>query len=97
MSKDNGEKWLYSHEGGTRVLITDYDGYSVFSMSVTANSTGHSDLVKNAQLVASAPELLQALKALVARTNPNEQYIYNYLRKDWETAVTVINKAEYPQ
>ena len=97
MKADNGKKWLYCHEGGTKVLITDYEGYSVFSMSVTANSTGHYDLVKNARLVASAPELLEALKALAARTNPNEQSIYNHLRKDWEMAVTVINKAEYQQ
>ena len=45
-------------------------------------------------LIASAPELLQALKTLVERVNPNEQAIYNHMRKDWENAVQAIAKAE---
>ena len=56
---------------------------------------GHRDLDKaNARLIASAPELLPALKTLVERVNPNEQAMYNYMRKDWENAVQAIAKAE---
>jgi hypothetical protein len=48
----------------------------------------------NARLIASAPELLEALRTLVDRTNPNQQPIYNFMRKDWEKAVVAIAKAE---
>lgn len=57
--------WQYAFEGGTTAFIVEGDGTTVAKLSVTENSTAHLSLAKNARLMASAPELLEALEGLL--------------------------------
>lgn len=55
----------YCFEGGTVAFIVEPDGTVVAKLSVLENSSGHSALVANTRLFAAAPELLEALEALL--------------------------------
>lgn len=57
--------WQYSFEGGTVAFIVEADGTTVAKISTTENSTAHSALPANARLIAAAPDMLEALEAIV--------------------------------
>lgn len=65
MNRHTPGPWQYAFEGGTAAFIVDADGTTVCKLSVTKNSTAHSSLAANVRLIAAAPDLLAALKALV--------------------------------
>jgi hypothetical protein len=57
--------WLYDHRDN-QALIVDTQGFTVVELSTLENSTAHSALADNARLIAAAPDLLAALKAMHA-------------------------------
>ena len=58
----------YAFEGGTVAFILESDGTAVAKLSVTENTTAHRALAENARLFSAAPDLLEALKWMVLRT-----------------------------
>jgi hypothetical protein len=57
--------WQYLFEGGTIAFIVEADGTTVAKLSTTENTTAHSALPANVQLMAAGPDLLQALIGIV--------------------------------
>jgi hypothetical protein len=57
--------WLYDHQDN-QALIVDTQGFTVVELSALENSTAQSTLADNARLIAAAPDLLAALKAMHA-------------------------------
>jgi hypothetical protein len=55
--------WLY-HIGrnSNHAAIVDIEGTHIVELSTLENSTAHSDLNANAQLIAAAPDLLHAVE-----------------------------------
>ena len=58
----------YAFEGGTVAFILESGGTAVAKLSVTENTTAHRALAENARLFSAAPDLLEALKWMVLRT-----------------------------
>lgn len=58
---------------------------------------GHENGIKKqrerAKLIAAAPELLEALRAILKRFDYNEQPIYSFAAKEIDTAKLLIKKA----
>jgi len=94
MSKHTTAPWYYGLEGKDAYHIVEKDGTNIVHLVTLNNSTASSNMEANVRLMTVSPELLEALKTLVNWINPNEQAIYNHMRKDWEKAVQVIAKAE---
>jgi len=63
--------WQYAFEGGTTAFLVEADGTTVARLSVTENSSAHSALAANARLLASAPDLLAALRDIVTASSAN--------------------------
>jgi hypothetical protein len=57
--------WQYLFEGGAVAFIVEADSTTVAKLSTTENTTAHSALPANVQLMAAAPDLLQALIGIV--------------------------------
>lgn len=57
--------WLHDYQDN-QALIVDTQGFTVVELSTLENSTAHSALADNARLIAAAPDLLAALKAMHA-------------------------------
>lgn len=64
MTQHTPGPWQYAFGGGTTAFITEADGSTIICIRTTENTTAHKNLAANARLIASAPELLEALVEL---------------------------------
>ena len=98
MSKHTPAPWQYAFEGGTVAFIVEADGTTIAKISTTENSTAHRSLPSNARLIASAPELLEALKDLLRDLDTVDSYALNEtilpIWEDIDRAKAIIAKAE---
>jgi hypothetical protein len=69
MNKHTPGPWQYVFEGGTTAFITEVDGSTIICIRTTENTTAHKNLAANVRLIAAAPELLEALEALLNYEN----------------------------
>ena len=89
--------WLY-HIGrnSNHAAIVDMDGTHIVELSTLENSTAHSDLNANAQLIANAPGILHALRQML-REHDALQMAENRTDDRWPAATlarTLINRLE---
>jgi len=72
MSEHTPGPWHYALEGSTAAYIVERDGTTVVKLRVPENSTAHSSLAANARLIASAPDLLDVLNAMLTHMGRDE-------------------------
>ena len=84
-------KWCYIFDGGTAAFIVEEDGTTVAKISVTENSTAHSDLCRNVRLMSYAPEMLDALRqiSLCANNSSSSKHEIGKIARDTIERVTM--------
>ncbi len=90
MSEHTPGPWHYSFEGSTAAYIVERDGTTVARITVVENSTAHSSLAANARLIASAPDLLDALNAMLTHMGLDEDA---YNKPTFDRARAAIKRA----
>ena len=80
--------WQYALEDGTTAFITEADGSTIICIRTTENTTGHRHLAANVRLIASAPDLLDALAYCRAKI------AYMQSHGEWYSPGRAIEKAD---
>lgn len=65
--------WQYAQEGVAAFGIVKPDGHSVVHLSALRNSTAHAELEANARLIAAAPDMASALRAILFQLTQGEK------------------------
>lgn len=79
--------WLWLGTEGTIAMIVDEDGYSIARVEALENSTAHHALQANLRLMTAAPDLLDALQAIMAGVAGCQR------EPQWEAARAAIKRA----
>ena len=70
-----------------------FEGAHVADIVIPATEEGCKEAEANARLIAAAPELLEALQALLEKFDYEEQSLYSFAKEEIDKAKQVINKA----
>lgn len=79
--------WFWDHEGADAMALVEEDGTTILHLATLRNSTAARHMEANAQLIAAAPELLEALQGILAGVAGCER------DPKWELARVAIAKA----
>jgi hypothetical protein len=92
MSTHSPGPWLYHIErNSNHAAIVDIDGTHIVELSTLENSTAHSDLNANAQLIAAAPDMLRTLELIRDASEGHVPVLNDWINK---LCTHVINQAK---